>query len=134
MVERVTGKIGSETVTEKGRGKKEIGPRGTKTEKGRENGRETGRGSENGSVTGTGMGDEIAGTGIAGMRGTGRNVLQLGSPQGSRGNLPGNPLLWPPLRRQWRHLPDLQIPRPGIGLSSRARMDLVRDEDLLTMT
>ena len=132
MAERVTGKIGkgTGTVTENESGKKETGTRGTK--KGRGNER-TGRGSENGSVTGIVMEDEIVGIGIAGMRGIGRNVLPLESLLGSRGNRPGN-LLRLPLRHPWRHLPDLQTPRPGIGLPSRVKTDWVRDAGLLMMT
>ena len=133
MVERATAKRGSEIVMESGRGKKETGTRGTKTEKGRENERETGRGNVNGSATGIGMGDEIVGIDIAGMRGTGRNALRLENPLGSRGSLQGKPLR-SPLRRQWRRPLDLQIPRPGIDLPSRVRMDWVNDGDLLTMT
>lgn len=140
-VERATGKIGkergSETVMQKGRERNEIGTRGIKTENERENGREIGRGNVNVNATGIVMGDETAGTGIAGMRGTGRNVLLLGSPLGSRGNLvgtlQGNPLQ-PPLRHLRRHRPDLQIPRPSIGLLRKVKTDWVRGADLLTMT
>ena len=136
MVERVTVKTGkgSETVTGNERGKREIGTRGTRIGKGKENEREIGRGNENVSVTGIVMGVEIVGTGIAGMRETGRNVLQLESPLESRGNLSGGNLRLSPLRYPWRHLPGLRTPRPGIGLPPRAKTDWVSDADLLTMT
>jgi len=141
MVERVIGKIGSErgseTATENERGRKGIGQRGIKTERGRENERETGRESVNGNVTGIVMEVEIVGTGIEGMRGTGRNVLQLESLPGSRGSLVGSPQgnsLLPSLRRPLRRLPDLQMAHPGIGRLPRVKTDWVNDADLLTMT
>lgn len=95
LVERVIERTGrgnvNETAMENGRERKETGVRGTKIGKERGNEKETERGSVNGRETGIVTGDGIVGTGTEGMRGTGRNVLQLESRPGSRENLVGSP-------------------------------------------
>lgn len=140
LAERAIEKIGKEsengTATESERGRKEIEVRGTRTGKGRGNEKETERGSGSGRETGIAMGDETVETGIVGMRGTGRNVLQLESLPGSRGtrvgSLSGTPAR-PHLQRRLRHPADLQMPHPDIGRLPKEKTVWVSDADLLTM-